>query len=194
MDQNFDSELQVYRNLIKFLAFRRLRLIGEPLRPAGGMAAGGFTEPSAFVSSVSRFSRWRVDAEGPAGPVTVFIITEPSNKTLREQVRGLAGEVVFILKKTKDCKKVKAPDSAAYVRLCTYDAFVTDVPASPLVPVHSFADPAEFALTGLPKEQLPKILASDPPVVWLGGRRGDVLKIVRPSETAGLAVVYRLVL
>jgi len=40
---------------------------------------------------------------------------------------------------------------------------------------------------------LPKILASDPAVKALGGSVGDVLKIIRRSQTAGDSTFYRLV-
>jgi DNA-directed RNA polymerase subunit H len=38
---------------------------------------------------------------------------------------------------------------------------------------------------------LPLILADDPPVVWCGGREGQVVEITRDSETAGEAIYYR---
>ena len=43
------------------------------------------------------------------------------------------------------------------------------------------------------ESQLPKLLASDPMARYLGLKKGDLVKIIRKSETAGMYVVYRVV-
>jgi len=42
-------------------------------------------------------------------------------------------------------------------------------------------------------EQLPYILSTDPVVIELKAKPGDIIKITRKSETAGESVYYRLV-
>jgi DNA-directed RNA polymerase subunit H len=42
--------------------------------------------------------------------------------------------------------------------------------------------------------QLPLIKSSDPAAQAIGAKPGDVLKITRKSQTAGVAVVYRYVI
>ncbi|QSZ66851.1 DNA-directed RNA polymerase subunit H [Methanofollis aquaemaris] len=42
-------------------------------------------------------------------------------------------------------------------------------------------------------EQLPRIYGDDPAVKSIGATTGDVIKIVRKSQTAGLAESYRYV-
>ena len=42
--------------------------------------------------------------------------------------------------------------------------------------------------------QLPKMLASDPMARYLGLKKGQMVRILRNSQTAGLHVVYRIVI
>jgi len=66
-----------------------------------------------------------------------------------------------------------------------------------LVPKHRILSPEE-AQKVLEKyrvkpQQLPYISASDPVVKAIGAKPGDILEIIRDSETAGKAVYYRIV-
>jgi len=42
-------------------------------------------------------------------------------------------------------------------------------------------------------DQLPKILINDPCVKLIGAKVGDIIKIERESQTAGVSVIYRRV-
>jgi len=44
------------------------------------------------------------------------------------------------------------------------------------------------------KENLPKILASDPVAKKMNAKPGDVMRITRDSPTAGKAIYYRIVI
>ncbi len=43
------------------------------------------------------------------------------------------------------------------------------------------------------KERIPQIMAQDPMVEEIGGKRGDLVKITRHSPTAGRSIYYRIV-
>ena len=45
----------------------------------------------------------------------------------------------------------------------------------------------------LKKNELPKILTSDPIVEYYNLKRGDIMRIIRPSEQSGRSVAYRIV-
>ena len=73
---------------------------------------------------------------------------------------------------------------------------LVDVTEHRLVPAHALLSPeARQALLDrykLRAEQLPRIQRTDPVARYYGLKVGDVVKIVRPSETAGRYVTYRV--
>ncbi|MEM1610287.1 MAG: DNA-directed RNA polymerase subunit H [Sulfolobales archaeon] len=67
-----------------------------------------------------------------------------------------------------------------------------------LVPKHEIV-PIEEAIKilrelGVRPEQLPWIKASDPVARAIGAKPGDIIRVIRRSETAGEIVVYRYVI
>ena len=67
-----------------------------------------------------------------------------------------------------------------------------------LVPKHTILTPEEksnlMKRYRLKSDQLPRIHKSDPIARYLGAVPGQVLKIIRPSETAGRYISYRIVI
>ncbi len=66
-----------------------------------------------------------------------------------------------------------------------------------LVPKHEILNEDKKAdllkTLNISSTQLPKILSNDPAVKALGAKKGDVIKIMRKSQTAGEYNYYRLV-
>jgi DNA-directed RNA polymerase I, II, and III subunit RPABC1 len=73
---------------------------------------------------------------------------------------------------------------------------LVDVTEHRLVPAHALLSPEDRqALLDrykLRAEQLPRIQKTDPVARYYGLKVGDIVKIVRPSETAGRYVTYRV--
>jgi len=79
----------------------------------------------------------------------------------------------------------------------TYKLFIVEIPKCVMVPKHEFATEEEIKICIYDRyktlKDLPKILITDPPIVWIGGKASDIIKITRISETAGYAIVYKIV-
>ena len=66
-----------------------------------------------------------------------------------------------------------------------------------LVPKHTSLNKEEVEQVlkkfGIKPYQLPHIKASDPAARTIGAQPGDIIKIIRPSQSAGEAIAYRYV-
>ena len=83
-----------------------------------------------------------------------------------------------------------------FVQMFRIDKLVTNIMEHEIVPDHEIISQTEketllekFSITSY--NQLPLILKTDPVAMFLGMRRGDVCKIVSPSETSGEYVSFR---
>ena len=81
--------------------------------------------------------------------------------------------------------------------MCSYRIFSLDITKAVQVPKHVIMTKEEVLnmtkLQLFSTKELTFILETDPPVIWIGGKPGDVIRITQPSETALEFVTYRLV-
>ena len=73
-----------------------------------------------------------------------------------------------------------------------------DITKHELVPKHILLNDNErselLKRYGVVLKQLPRISIMDPVIKILNGKPGDVVKIIRKSQTAGEAVYYRVII
>ncbi len=73
-----------------------------------------------------------------------------------------------------------------------------DITKHELVPKHIILNENErnelLKQYGIAPKQLPRILASDPVIELLGGKPGDIVKIIRKSPIAGETPYYKIVI
>jgi DNA-directed RNA polymerase subunit H len=73
-----------------------------------------------------------------------------------------------------------------------------DVLTHQLVPKHEIISDKEIEKVlnelKLTKDQLPKILITDPSAKRIDAKAGEIIKITRNSPTAGVSIFYRMVI
>jgi DNA-directed RNA polymerase subunit H (RpoH/RPB5) len=83
------------------------------------------------------------------------------------------------------------------VEVNLYERFVIVIPRHVAVPRHEYATEEEIKMLTDdyfidPKNQA-AIFESDAPIVWLGARKGAIIKITRIDENAGVSIAFRVV-
>lgn len=114
-------------------------------------------------------------------------------------------EVVFVLKDSVNNMDVfdsmlesYLSINGVFIQIFSLDNLLFNITKHELVPKMRIMSPDE-AKEVLDKfsaspNQMPQILKSDPQAKFLGVRKGDMCEIIRPSETAGNSVTYRMCL
>ena len=128
--------------------------------------------------------------------------SEPLAKAGRlAEVMVIAPEEVLAKKNMTDIvvefqKHTDGAGAAEHYNMYAYYVFSLDVPRAQAVPRHEVV-PEEEVAAFLGRERLglrdlKTMPISSPPVVWIGGRPGDVVRTIAASETAGEAYDYWL--
>eukprot|EP00163_Fabomonas_tropica_P015786 TRINITY_DN28615_c0_g1_i1.p1 TRINITY_DN28615_c0_g1~~TRINITY_DN28615_c0_g1_i1.p1 ORF type:complete len:212 (+),score=29.15 TRINITY_DN28615_c0_g1_i1:369-1004(+) len=109
-----------------------------------------------------------------------------------------ATRAVLVVREGMTSFAKQALDEAAFVmEVFVENELLVNITEHVLVPQHIVLNDVEkkklLDRYGLKETQLPRIRPYDPVVRFLGLHKGQVIKIIRPSETAGRYVTYRLV-
>lgn len=106
--------------------------------------------------------------------------------------------IIYEQRSLKNTQLEKFQSINKFLEAWSYEKFIVVIPEHISVPEHRFATKEEIenATTNQyinKNNDLPLILAEDPPVVWIGGRPGDIIYIKRLSENTGYSEILRVV-
>jgi DNA-directed RNA polymerase subunit H len=201
MDKSLAAE--VYRNIIAMFGYRSLHIDSPVLEPDMVDAQLAVSEYLAIIGS-----RPADPALGRPPSITAFLLLAPGPKyvtrsanfsKLLKTIPTTVTDIGIVSDQPikSSVRKMIARDySDRNITTLLYDLFAFELPRHVAVPPHSIVPVAEVGQIlhdlYITKDSMPRILASDPMAIWLDIRPGMVVKVLRFSETAGQAVVYRI--
>jgi DNA-directed RNA polymerase subunit H len=211
----------VYETLPLFFRSRGLAAVPPP--PASARK-GLNADRSRFMLELDHFGYFRAEGETPEGRLVIVLLLATRGKfsehgpQLRQLLAGLSDEEaarrgrlaeVLVIAPDEVLAKKNLTDIVAEFRpapgeggvlhaLYAYHVFSLDLPRAQCVPLHELVPPAEvealLARERLTERDLKTMPCSDPPLIWIGARPGQVVRTTSPSETAGESIDYWLVI
>jgi len=198
---------EVYTNMPKFLQYR------------GVQTTYVFAPIDKFAGTLNSYEHVkingeRVDSRGKKQLVYIVILSPGSKYAtrapdFRKLYNTLAKstdptEVMFVSEQEltnhirKQMDDIRRENPNVYIEAYTYDKFMIVYPEHVAIPPHRIATQTEvdqyYNDFGIAREDMPKIMVSDTPVMWLGAKSGDVISVTRRSESAGYSAIMRHVI
>jgi DNA-directed RNA polymerase subunit H (RpoH/RPB5) len=72
-------------------------------------------------------------------------------------------------------------------------AFLTDIRNNSNAPLHTIVDKSEIPKEFFNVHELPNIMLTDPQIIWLGGKVGDIIRVDGYDKNTGTTIGYRVV-
>ena len=189
----------------------------DPTDQAFVFFSGTADEPKVGVKQIKNLAeRMRAESVFRAVVVAQVAMTPFARQCLTEMAPKYTIEVVSFLGGREEGKRKEEKKTTRPARGCTplpppppfhprpppsqsqfqETELLVNITHHVLVPSHTVLSPADkaalLARYRVRDAQLPRIQAADPVARYFGLARGQVVRIVRPSETAGRYVTYRL--
>jgi DNA-directed RNA polymerase I, II, and III subunit RPABC1 len=200
MEKN--TPFEVYKNLEKLLTYRKIT------------PKSTFLSAEEFAQKLNHYEYVTINgSRGEKGSeiAVIIILIAPNSKysTRTSDFRKLLktidtkkkSEVMFVSDNSltvhirKQFAAFKLTATNVYLEEHKYDIFIIEIPKHVGVPPHTIMPDAEIdeflASHYTNRQNLPKISVNDPMAVWIGLHPGQVVKIDRPSETAGKSIAFR---
>ena len=176
--------------------FHHVRIDGKSIKPRGSRD---------WVIIIVLSANGKYSQNGPA--LRQLLSSIENEKVVKEnrldELFIFAEEVFFTKKNLTDILHEFSANASrgadlmgrsSYFTACPYYILAAVIPEHESVPVHRIMNSEEVGRlleeSLLKLTSLPKIMDNDPPIIWCGGREGQIVEIERMSETVGQMVPY----
>ena len=149
------------------------------------------TDPDNPESSIRTYFEYIPDLKLNMNTISQFVSMMMSIPKISSGIIIIAGKLTQQAK-----QRIEEINTQIRVEVFTEGELVVNITKHELVPKHILLNPEEkselLKRYNIKQSQLPKIYVTDPVAKYHGLKRGDVVKIVRVSETAGKYITYRI--
>jgi DNA-directed RNA polymerase I, II, and III subunit RPABC1 len=149
------------------------------------------TDPDNPESSIRTYFEYIPDLKLNMNTISQFVSMMMSIPKISSGILIIAGKLTQQAK-----QRIEEINTQIRVEVFTEGELVVNITKHELVPKHILLNPEEkselLKRYNIKQSQLPKIYVTDPVAKYHGLKRGDVVKIVRVSETAGKYITYRI--
>lgn len=197
---------KIYTHVLEYIQYRGLNLMEE-----------SNISRDTFIANIKRDDVFQVIAKNKNGKnvIVVIILEESGYSTSKPKLEKLlvsierktsVAEVIIVAEPEFFTKKnlisliqlYQKKSSGTYYMAFSYYVFSNNVPNYVGVPKHSILTDEEaeeyLSQERITREDLFNIFNNDPAIAWLNGKPGQIARIERISENAGVAIVYRAII
>lgn len=196
---------RVYRTVMEMLLDRGYLVPKEALEMSLGQFRAAYAPDGVLKRTSEGLTPFFPKKGGESDQIIVFFAdkTKTGMKEVESYIKNMQhlgihkGLLIIRDSITPSAKAGCTVDSAYQLSLFNQSELLVNITKHRLVPKHSLLNGIQkaqlLATYKLQENQLPRMLITDPVARYYGLERGDVVKIRRPSETAGTYITYRIV-
>ena len=176
-----------------------IRNVCEKFIPYRGLVCLEHTPDDAIINQLQHQFYFQVSTSN----IEIVILSPFGNyskhsQNLRELIKKIKMQSkndIMLIVEDAFFEKKNLLDTVAEFTVYPFRIFTFAVPEHQSVPPHRILSETEveelLRNEHITLKDLPEILVSDPPIVWLGGKAGQVVEIIRDSQTTITSIYYR---